>query len=185
MSTLKIFRDEYPISPRENDNLGTMHCWHRGYNLGDDQPKKSPKECYNEHIDAGDFELPLFLLDHSGITMNTTGFRFCDPDGWDWGQVGFIFVSKEKVREYFGVKHISKKLREKVFDILRDEVKVYDQYLRGECWGFDYTVGVEGKIIREESVSGFFGDTLEETGIKESIPQEALPLLEKAWEDRK
>jgi len=34
--TLKIVYDEYAESPRENqDNLGTMICWHNRYNLGD------------------------------------------------------------------------------------------------------------------------------------------------------
>lgn len=30
-------RDEDPMNPRENDNLGTMYCSHRKYNLGDEQ----------------------------------------------------------------------------------------------------------------------------------------------------
>ena len=35
--------------------------------------------------------LPLYLYDHSGITMNTTGFS-CP---WDSGQVGWIYAFKE------------------------------------------------------------------------------------------
>ncbi len=35
--------------------------------------------------------LPLYLYDHSGITMNTSGFH-CN---WDSGQVGWIYASKK------------------------------------------------------------------------------------------
>ena len=35
----KIYTDEDAANPRtEFDNVGTMVCWHRGYNLGDEQP---------------------------------------------------------------------------------------------------------------------------------------------------
>lgn len=44
--------------------------------------------------------LPLYLYDHSGITMNTTGFS-CP---WDSGQVGWIYASKEDALKEFGGK---------------------------------------------------------------------------------
>ncbi len=40
--------------------------------------------------------------------MNTTGFS-CP---WDSGQVGWVFVSKKKVREEYGVKRITESLVE-------------------------------------------------------------------------
>jgi hypothetical protein len=43
--------------------------------------------------------LPLYLYDHSGITMNTTGFS-CP---WDSGQVGWIYTSKENAVEMLGI----------------------------------------------------------------------------------
>lgn len=39
---LSIFIDEDVESPREMDNIGTMACWHRNYDLGDEQPKEEP-----------------------------------------------------------------------------------------------------------------------------------------------
>ena len=47
--------------------------------------------------------LPLYLYDHSGITMNTTGFS-CP---WDSGQVGWIYASKEDALREFGGKNIT------------------------------------------------------------------------------
>ncbi len=78
--------------------------------------------------------LPLYLYDHSGITMNTTGFS-CP---WDSGQVGWVFVSKKKVREEYGVKRITESLVEKVTEILKGEVKTYDMYLTGELYEEEY-----------------------------------------------
>ena len=77
--------------------------------------------------------LPLYLYDHSGITMNTTGFH-CP---WDSGQVGWIIVKREKVREEFSKKRISKKLLDKVIEILRSEVGIYDSYIRGNVFGYE------------------------------------------------
>ena len=41
---LKLHRDDDPPDPRENDNLGKMVCFHRRYNLGDEQPRCDPQE---------------------------------------------------------------------------------------------------------------------------------------------
>jgi hypothetical protein len=72
--------------------------------------------------------LPLYLYDHSGITMNTTGFG-CP---WDSGQVGWIFATKKDVRQWFNLKKITKPYIDKVREILLGEVKMYDRYLTGE-----------------------------------------------------
>ena len=42
--------------------------------------------------------LPLYLMDHSGLAMQTTSFN----DPWDSGQVGWIYVSKEDALKEFG-----------------------------------------------------------------------------------
>jgi hypothetical protein len=151
-----------PESPREDDNLGTMICFHSRYNLGD-------KHNY-DHRDYNGWEemkyaiikkddvaiiLPLYLYDHSGITMNTTGFS-CR---WDSGQVGFIFISKEKIREEYGVKKITKKLIEKIKTYLINEVNTYDQYLRGDVYGFRITeLDENGEDVKEvDSCWGYYG----------------------------
>ncbi len=74
--------------------------------------------------------LPLYLYDHSGITMNTTGFS-CN---WDSGQVGYIYITKEEYEKYWG-NFFS---QEKACKFLRAEVEEYDQYLTGEVYGVEY-----------------------------------------------
>lgn len=92
--------------------------------------------------------LPLYLYDHSGITMNTTGFS-CP---WDSGQVGWIYADKEKILAEYG--SLTPDTMEKAENLLHGEVEYYDHYLRGDCYGFElYRDGVE-----EDSCWGFIGD---------------------------
>ena len=96
------------------------------------------------------FILPLYLYDHSGITMNTTGFS-CP---WDSGQVGWIYVTKEAVRKEWKVKRISPKLRKKAFKNLQGEVKTYNEYLTGQVYGYVIEDEEEEHI---DSCWGFYG----------------------------
>ena len=160
--TIRVVRDDDPLNPRkEYDNLGTMVCFHSRYNLGDRHERsKSPKEVLRElasecgtpvNTDTCSDEtihkivgkhflmLPLYLYDHSGITMNTSGFS-CS---WDSGQVGFIYVSHKKIREEYGVKAVTHKTKltkrpaiEVARSVLRSEVKRYDHYLTGATYGY-------------------------------------------------
>jgi len=160
---LKIERDDSnDLSPREWDNLGTMACFHRRYNLGDNHDL-SIEEVKAINDSDKYISLPLFLYDHSGITMNTVGFH-CP---WDSGQVGIIFISKEDIRREYNVKRISKKLKARVSKYLEGEVSTYDQYLTGDVWYYSieektvYT-SEEGDTLDQwdviDSCGGFFGE---------------------------
>lgn len=179
METLKIMHDEDPQSPREWSVFGKMVCWHPRHKLGDEMPGGDPREWFKEHIEEKDFWLPLYLYDHSGLTRSTG--KFSCP--WDSGQVGWIYISKQNVLDSYGKKRVSKKLKEEVYKQLNQDVKTYDQYLRGAVWGYMYKRDIDGKE-EEDSCWGFFGDSLEETGIKDHVPAAAIPLLEDAWDKR-
>jgi hypothetical protein len=152
---IRVMADSDPESPREWDNLGTMVCWHSRYNLGDvdgNREYESPEAFLEEIGDA--IVLPLYLYDHSGITMNTTGFS-CP---WDSGQVGFIYITLDKVRKEYGWKKITKKRREQIEKYLTGEVETYDMYLRGEVYGFNITRNDEdGEEVDIDSCWGFYG----------------------------
>lgn len=128
--------------------------------------------------------LPLYLYDHSGITIGTGPFG-CP---WDSGQVGFIYVEWEKaVREYGLTDERFPTIEEKVKRVeeaLRAEVKVYDQYLTGDVYGFEVETGVvvtrtwldgsSGKEIdweHEESRYGFFGDDPMTNGMADHVDE--------------
>lgn len=116
--------------------------------------------------------LPLYLYDHSGITMNTSGFN-CP---WDSGQVGWIYISKEKVRQEYGVKRITKKIRDRVIAALKAEVETYSQWLEGNVFGF-VLKNAEGNEV--DSCWGFYGTDWKENGLSDAVPNEYRYLLEK------
>jgi hypothetical protein len=109
--------------------------------------------------------LNLYLYDHSGITMNTSGFH-CP---WDSGRVGFIYASRKDVLECFRAKKLTKAVRRKAEDLLRSEVAVYDAYLTGDVYGYN----VEGPDGTEEAgCAGFYGGDHEESGLLEQARAE-------------
>lgn len=199
--TLKIKQDNYAESPREWDgNLGTMICWHRSYTLGDSHPYADVLEFYidiapqtDEVLDLmevweqGDicdeelrskladivdndpdiYILPLYLYDHGGITMNTTGFS-CS---WDSGQVGIIYTTKE-VFEKLGCDWDNRK------ELLVSEVATYDQYIRGDVYGFVITESKKCECcnnveeIHIDSCWGFYGSDPKTNGMVEYFAEE-------------
>ena len=179
---IEIIQDEDPQSPREWDNLGTMVCFHNGYNLGDEHDYNHQdydgwdemREAIIRNENAGVI-LPLYLYDHSGITMNTTGFH-CP---WDSGQVGWIFISKEKMRKEYSYKRVSQKLIKRVSEYLKAEVKTYDQYLTGDCYGYCITNTETDEEM--DNCWGYFGEDVclaeAESMIKTIIAYEEKELL--------
>ena len=166
-ATIKIYSDSDADSPRAWDNLGTMVCGHTRYNLGDDNSFASAREFLIDLLDLTDeydldietleqraraiaVILPLYLYDHSGLAMNTTGFH-CP---WDSGQVGYIYATLEDIRAECGVARVSAKRRMQVADHLRQEVAIYHDYLAGNVYG--YLVEQDGDEI--DSCWGFIGD---------------------------
>ena len=164
---IKIYHDPDAESPRAWSNLGTLICWHRRYRLGDSHQFESPEAFLRDLADVSHQSdlsmehlrdraerkatlLPVFLYDHSGLAMNTIGFH-CP---WDSGQVGYVYVTLEAVRTEFGVKRITKALRERAEDILRAEIVSYDAYLGGRVYG--YVIEHDGEEV--DACWGFVGD---------------------------
>ena len=134
---LRIMVDVEPISPRDWDNLGIMACWHDRYVLGDKHEFAEPKEFTDYMKEHLMLMLPLYLYDHSGLCISTKrDYPFnCQ---WDSMQIGFIYVTYEKMKR----EGISKKgtptmeEKAKAIEMLRQEVKTYNQYLTGQVYGY-------------------------------------------------
>ena len=158
---IEVIQDDSPRSPREDDNLGTMVCFHRHYNLGDKHD--FDVNGFNQFVRENKKNiiiLPLYLYDHSGITMNTIGFS-CP---WDSGKVGFIYITKEKARKEFSWVRITKKRLEKIEGYLKGEVETYDQYLTGDVYGYRITDTTNDEEV--DSCWGYYGS---EYCMKEAI----------------
>jgi hypothetical protein len=171
---LKIVQDSEAENPRNWDNLGTMVCWHSRYDLGDREDTYSDPRDFLESLafqfvdtDGVDVEelsdidlmdiirdncviLPLYLYDHSGITISTSPFS-CQ---WDSGQVGWIYMTHEDIIREYGTLNI-----ERAESNLNAEVKTYDRYLTGDIYGFQLfnkdEEGEEYDVI--DSCWGFYG----------------------------
>lgn len=211
---IKIWQDEPFESPRGWDNIGTMICWHRRYNLGDkhsfkdsddfnesicnpekyaeidtrydelyeetynmqssieaDKERKRLRKAFQEEVGneiyTNNVILPVFLYDHSGISIRTEPFS-CP---WDSGQVGWIYCSNEKALEEFSDTSIIdkdenlKQARERAKEYMEGEVKTYNQYLNNEIYGYD-AVWVNEDESEEEitSCGGFYGDQWDKEG---------------------
>ena len=190
--TVKIFADEDPINPvTDYDEMGIMACWHRRYNLGHEQPKDDAGAYLNELarllvsakypdsllsanvnkiLNHNYARLPLYLYDHSGITISTTPFS-CQ---WDSGQVGFIYTSLKRAIEWlvhdkvpqqnltfasmvdYGKERMT--LRAAAEKRMVEEVKQYDDYLTGNCWGYVVDVTGQEDSEWEDSCWGYSGD---------------------------
>lgn len=167
-----IHADEYPQNPRtEWDHFGSMACWYGRYLLGDMGTDKkngnnysSPDE-FTAAVDDGAFGrgaivLPLFLYDHSGITISCGAFS-CP---WDSGQVGWTYASRADILKEFGTgkkNRITKKMRAAAEKLLRAEVETYDYYLTGQVYGYtiewDESDNPDGAPC-DDSCFGFLGE---------------------------
>ena len=132
--TIEIFPDETNFSPRENDNICKFHIAHKRYSFGDvnHNDLESILEAEQEAISNKDIILPLYMYDHSGITISLSPFS-CP---WDSGQVGIVIISRKKMIEEFSSKIFYKKLKQRAVEIAEAEVKEMDQYLTGEVYGY-------------------------------------------------
>lgn len=120
--------------------------------------------------------LPLYLYDHSGITMKTGGFS-CP---WDSGQVGWIYAAKEDIQKAYGA--FTKENLQKAYQCLEGEVETYAQFLEGNVYWYCLekflggTVGTESVTPEdaieddcfwgmEDSCGGFYGSDVNENGM--------------------
>lgn len=153
--TCLIYPDLNPENPREfAEPFGHMVCWHRRYDLGDKHNFDSPsdfivaqceKYCpdmiaedrsFTEMVDAlqdvpGFIILPLYLYDHSGLSISTRSFN----DPWDSGQVGWIYATPDDIRERHGDLLNCSVGSARI--LLMEEVREYDLYLNGYAYCFE------------------------------------------------
>ena len=147
---LEVLRDNHPENPRVGmDNVWTWVTKRgAGYSDLDEDGKtrldilpylQMDKEEEKKWRDTVLFS-DLHLYRHSGDFISI-GERSSNPlcnDAWDSGVMGFAFVTKDKVLECFGVKKITRKVREKAFKHLEYEVKEINMYNAGEVYGFRF-----------------------------------------------
>lgn len=167
--TGRVVVDDDPGNPRIDwDNLGLMVFFHKRYNLGDKDHGFNERDYHSwTGLERAILKkhglglvLPVYMYDHSGITISTKPFS-CP---WDSGQIGLIYGSFKKFKEAWGWKAMNTSRRAKVLEVLQGEVETYDQYLRGDVYGIElYQQGDDEPI---DSCYGFYGEESAEEEIK-------------------
>lgn len=168
--TLSIYLDSDVTSPRDNENLGTLACWHRRYSLGDVQPKEDPIQ-YQEALPEDTLIVPVYMLDHSGLTLSTSDFG----DPWDSGQLGIYHVSPEEIIEAYGEDTLE--TRKQAEEGIKAEIEEYSDYLGGNCWGFEVLDADDNHV---DGCGGFIGGDPIENGMIEHMDDSILDQLEAA-----
>jgi len=189
---LKIVHDESPENPRDWDgDVTKMICFHDCYRLGG----KSDKD---HGIDNRDFNgwddmekylirhfnpiaiKPVYLYDHSMTSLSTKSFvGRAHHAQWDSGRVGFILMTKKEYLSNWGgaKKRVSAKMREHAEKILDADIELYDQYMRGDVYGFILKTKSPDGTKNEDSCYGFYGDDIFENGIADHLPEELREYL--------
>lgn len=137
---MRIVYDESPISPREDDNLTKMVCFHSNYSLGDEHDLNTDDfngwdemEKYITRMEKPIVIKPLYMYEHSGITIKTSPYG-CR---WDSGQIGFVYIRKEDVRNEFNIKRCGQDMVERCDVLLEGEVEMYAKYLEGMVYMYE------------------------------------------------
>lgn len=167
MYQLTVDTDMYPTDPREDEeNLGTMLCFsdYRCYgdcNSNADAEEQAAALCrkygksdeeidemtiYEEMNFIAEHEdilvLPLYILDHSGLSMAT--YR---QDTWDSSYTGFIYVEKDFFLSACPIKD-TERWKEYAKKTLLKEVETYSAYLEGSVYAWNIVEYV--KVTRED-----------------------------------
>jgi hypothetical protein len=156
-----LISDSDPLDPREDKNYSTMLCFHKRYSLGDKTDLKSSDfngwEEVREHlikVEKAIVILPLYLYDHSGISMKVGSFQGLLSQGhaeFDSGQVGFIYLTKQELKDW-GIK------KNKAEQYLINEVEVYNEYLQGDVYCLvKETYNKDKEQVDYDTIGGYYG----------------------------
>ncbi len=156
---INIDNDIFSLSPRDREfsdgNLSIMLCAHKKYNLGDSQIDidnfNSWKEVYTyikEDL-GGIYIAPLYLYDHSGLSISIGEFGIADNvAAWDSGCIGYIYTTDELIKEL-----AVENTEESIYNNYKAEIDNCNAYINGETYRVEFVE--DGELI--EFVGNIFG----------------------------
>ena len=183
--------NDYDADPRMDDDgiITRMICWHRRYTLGDSHKYTDTADMLcsllrelNINTDdeteqdvpkmmtiLQDFAvvLPLWLYDHSGISMSCGERTYPYNDPWDSGQVGWIVLLKKDMEALYTP--IDKDWRRKALEICREDIRLYNLYLSGEVYAYSLYEKEDKEWVEKEWCGHFYGTDILENGMTDNI----------------
>ena len=140
--------DPEATNPRELDNLGTILItpnksqWVANRDSAVDTSiplGKNPHEHWEnlrrEQLKLKESDIaiayPVTKYEHGAISLSL-GYK----SGFDYTVSGFIYVTKEQVRECYGVKRITKGILEQAKNCMQSELDMLSSWLNGDCYGW-------------------------------------------------
>ncbi len=158
---IKIVADEDPFNPLEDEEVYNFYTWPNNYFsitkndfnkpsdwvdsiLGDgafDRQEEKSQENNRSVVGfaydicslldkKGIFALPILMFEHSMVEYYIGN----SIDRWDGSVVGFAWAEKETLYDVYGVKKLTKSIKEKVESVISSSLKMYTDYANGDVY---------------------------------------------------
>lgn len=114
--------------------------------------------------------LPIAVYEHSGITMWLGSVDDHFDSQWDCSDVGFAYIEKETAMKEGALKE-GDDWKAWATNRMSSAMKVYDEYLRGECYGYEVE-DEDGDFV--DGCWGYIGDSK----VEDSIMPEAKAIID-------
>ena len=189
----ELFCDQYATCPRgQYDNLGTILIsphkahWVASHDATVDTSiplGNSPYEHWENlrreqlQLKKSDIAISYAIskFEHGEIRLSLGGEIGC----WDNDVVGFVYVTKETLRKWYGVERITKSIVQHAKTCcLQAELDILSAWLNGNCYGWqvkEYTLdddGLDWKVVGVlESCWGYFDQSHAVADMKDMLNQ--------------
>ena len=166
--TIKIWPELYPENPRTfTDHLGIFNMYHRRYEFGD-KKKFEDHEEFARYV-MGSREVacyyPVYAYDHGGIVLSVSNEHYPFNDQWDAGLLGYIYTTRERIRDTYCVSRATKKRVERARKELKAEIDTMNDYLAGRVYMYS-TEDKDG--ISCDTCAGFYGEEGKKYALEEA-----------------
>lgn len=124
--------------------------------IGDGEAGKAVQQFIHDTFSKHYYHEPLFMYDHSGISISTSPFS-CQ---WDSGRIGMIYERKADAAHRYDHKRANPALHKKWTKEVNSYIEYYDAQLRNDIWEIvlaQYVRTPDGEEIKIEDYCDYYG----------------------------
>lgn len=163
---LAVDNESIDLSDLIDGHLGHFVCRH-----GKHERIHFPNEKGIDYLSKQGVAVPVYMLDHSGISVRTQPFN----DEWDSWQWGWLVTTDTEIRSWYGMSADAPINVDAVISQLVAQVTMVDKYFSGDVWGY--------QVFHEEELVDSLWGIIGEDNAKE-LAKEAVTAADKEYEDR-